>query len=111
MILCSDTAMIYPVDDSITRTRSKRTYKQCLCRPVETCALSFEDGVVFGEAENDTNDDGDAYRDEESVVRVFYGEVRDHGKEATFEKIGIKLAMEASQIRERRRNAEQSTYQ
>lgn len=83
IILSSNIAMIYPIDNTITRARGKRTHDQRLCGTVETCTFGFEYGVVFQETESDANDDGDADRNEKSVVGIFHSKVWDHRKEAT----------------------------
>lgn len=87
MSLCTNIAMIHPVNDSITRARSKGTHDQRLCSAIYPCAFSPENGVVFQETEGDTDDNGDADGDEKSVVRIFHGEVWDHGQEAACAKV------------------------
>ena len=71
------------VNDTIARSCSKCTHEQCLRSTVEPCALGLEDGVIFGETENDANDYRDADGDKQSVVDIFHNEVWDHRKEAT----------------------------
>lgn len=77
------TAVVNSVDDTITRSGSDRPHKQCLRRPIESCTLGPEHGVVFEETKSDTDDNSDADRDEKRMSDVPHYEVWDHGKEAT----------------------------
>lgn len=104
MILCSKTTMIYPVDDTITRARSQRTHKQCLCSAVETCTFGFKDGVVLEETESNANDNGDTDRNEKSVIGFLRSKVWDHREEATFAEVEIESVMDTSSGQEKRRN-------